>query len=169
MLLIAGNGRNVGKTTLACKIISHLSKLSEVIGLKISPHFHSYSNEEVVLESNKFVILEDRKNTSKDSSLMLQAGARRVFYVMVKQEHLEEALVQLILLLPDTAIVCESGGLHEFVLPGLFLFVNFTDRDIIKKHLLAYQPKMVINNGKSFDLNIENITYTNKQITWKDE
>ena len=38
-LLVAGNGRNVGKTFLACEIIKQLSQKNEVTGVKISPHF----------------------------------------------------------------------------------------------------------------------------------
>jgi len=40
ILLVSGNGRNSGKTTLACKIIERFSKDHEITGLKISPHFH---------------------------------------------------------------------------------------------------------------------------------
>ncbi len=40
VILISGSGRNCGKTTVACHIISQLAKMGQVTGLKISPHFH---------------------------------------------------------------------------------------------------------------------------------
>lgn len=169
MLLIAGNGRNVGKTTLACKIISHLSKSAEVTGIKISSHFHDYLEEDIILKNDNFIILEERRNTLKDSSLMWQSGARKVFFVMAKQEHLKEAAEQLYKLLLSHAIICESGGLHEFVQPGLFLFVNLNGREVVKKHHLRHHPVTVKNDGKNFDLNIESIRFLNQQITISNE
>lgn len=169
MLLIAGNGRNVGKTTLACNIISHLSKSADVTAMKISPHFHDYSENEIILKNDKFVILEEKKTTLKDSSLMLQAGAKKVFYLMVAPEFLKEAFEQLTPLLPDTPIVCESGGLHEWVQPGLFLFVNLYNREIVKPELLKFQPKLVMNDGVTFSFNPESLCFTDRKIKMIDE
>ncbi|WP_340113969.1 hypothetical protein [Maribellus mangrovi] len=163
-LLVSGNGRNVGKTTLACKIITQLSKSTPVSGIKISSHFHSYSEDEVVKKSDSFVILEEKKHNSKDSSLMLQAGAHRVYFVMAAKQNLEDALSQLLKLIPNEAVVCESGGLHEHVSPGLFLFVNKKNKAIEKVHLLKQEPIIVENDGENFNMNIKDICFTNKRI-----
>jgi len=165
LLLIAGNGRNVGKTTLACRIITHLSKTERVIGIKISPHFHSFSEDEVVKKNANYIILEEKKTTSKDSSRMLKSGANRVFYIMVKQEHLNEAFSYLIPNLHDRIIICESGGLHNFVKPGLFLFVNETGRPVTKTEHLKHHPRVVLNDGTDFNLSIESIRFNGHQIS----
>ena len=86
LLLIAGNGRNVGKTTLACKIIARFAGETEVTGLKITPHFHPVNEDDVVIQTNNFLIINETQISSKDSSLMLQAGAKQVFFVMAKRE-----------------------------------------------------------------------------------
>ncbi len=164
LLLIAGNGRNVGKTTLACQIIAKLSESTPVIGIKISSHFHSYSENEVVRKGENFVIVEETQNTWKDSSLMLQAGADKVFFVMAEQTHLREAFDNLAELLPSSALVCESGGLHELVQPGLFLFVNLEGRKIVKHKHLLHHPVLVENDGRHFNLNLENIVFQNQKI-----
>lgn len=164
MVLIAGNGRNVGKTTLACKIIKHLSFQHKIIGLKISPHFHSYNTNEVFIETESFVILQEKNKTSKDSSLMLQAGAQNVYYIMAKPESLSDAINTLLPFLQQSLIVCESGGLHEIAQPGLFFFVNYNNQKIVKPQLLSYAPKQIQNNGKDFTLQVENLTFSNNRI-----
>ena len=164
MLLIAGNGRNVGKTTLACKIIAQLSKSHPVTGIKISAHFHPYSDADLVVNNEHFVILKEQNITSKDSSLMLQAGAKDVYFVMARKEHFNKALNELLKLLPEQALVCESGGLHEWVDPGIFLFVNLKNKPVKKVHLLDYKPIIVENNSKDFNIDVEAFQFSNSRI-----
>lgn len=164
LLLIAGNGRNVGKTTLACQIISYFVKTTEVIGLKISPHMHTYNQTDVVFKNEKIVILEEKQINSKDSSLMLQAGAKKVYFVMVKPEHLNENINHLIKIMTGELIVCESGGLREQINPGVFLKVKRKEEEIIKKHLLKYNPIIVNNDDNNFDFDIQQLEFKNHQI-----
>ena len=165
MILIAGDGRNVGKTFLACKIIRHLSESAEVIGIKISPHFHDLQNEEyIVIKNDRYIIAEEKAITRKDSSLMLQAGAKKVYFIMTRQEHLKEAFSSISEKLLNHVIVCESGGLQELVQPGLFLFVKAKDQYIQKKHLLNNAPIIITNHNKSFDFDVKSIGYRSNQI-----
>lgn len=168
LLLISGNGRNVGKTTLACKIISLFATKTGVMGLKISSHKHSFNKDDVLYKNEKIIILDEKQNSLKDSSLMLQSGAKRVYFVMVKPEHFNESIDKMIELLPNSLIVCESGGLHEFISPGLFLMVKRKDDEIVKKHLLQYSPIIVNNDGKNFDLDIQKLVFKNHQIKIKE-
>jgi len=167
LLLIAGNGRNVGKTFLACRIIKHLSQTKEVVGLKISPHFHSFNESDVIFRNEKFVIIDEKQINSKDSSLMIQAGAIKVFFVMVSQKYLQEAFEFLKNILPPKLIVCESGGLNDLVTPGLFFFVKRAGESIAKPHLLKYSPIIVQNDGENFDLDICNIEFQNNKFNLK--
>ncbi len=157
LLLIAGNGRNAGKTTLACRIIRFLAQENEVTGVKISSHFHNFNEPDLVYRNDHFIVTEEKQMISKDSSLMLQAGAKKVYFVMAQKEHLEEAWKYIHPLIRKQPVVCESGGLHEFVEPGLFLFVKRTGDEIVKKHLTSYSPVMVNNDGSEFDFDINKI------------
>lgn len=167
LLLIAGNGRNVGKTFLACRIIEFLAKNHEVTGLKISPHFHPVSDSEVVFNNEYFIILKENKISTKDSSLMLQAGAKQVFFVMVQPGYLNAAFEKLQEFLPGNIIVCESGELHEVIEPGLFLFVKRSGEDVVKTQYLKYLPVIVNNDGKCFDFDVERIELRNNRINLK--
>lgn len=169
MLLIAGNGRNVGKTTLACKIIAYFSEKHEVNAVKISPHFHAFNEGEVLFKSLEFVIYRENKLTGKDSSRMLRAGAKNVYYVTAQQNQLNEVLNALLPLINNGLTIVESGGLNEFVEPGLFFFVNYKKKKITKPHLLEYHPKYVENDGENFDINPEQLIFSNNRIQYAHE
>jgi hypothetical protein len=167
LLLIAGNGRNVGKTTIACKIISFFASRTDVIGVKISPHQHSFNETDVLFRNEKITIIDEKQINLKDSSLMLQAGAKQVYFAIIKPEDFMDATEHLIQFLPDNLIICESGGLHEFVSPGMFLMVKRKEDKIVKNHLLQYSPIIVNNDGKNFDFDIQKLEFNDHQIKIK--
>ena len=157
----------MGKTFLACKIIEQISKISEVTGIKISSHFHPVKKDNVLIETNEFIIVKETEISGKDSSLMLQAGAIKVYFVMAAQENLQNAFLWLNKVLPEEAIVCESGGLGEIADPGVFLFVKNTDDQIVKKGYVQFSPRIVENNGENFDFNIRDISFDNNRFSLK--
>jgi len=166
MILIAGNGRNVGKTTFASNIIRHLSESTTVIGIKVSPHIHDLNEDlDVINKTNDFVVAEERGHSMKDSSLLLQAGAKKVYFIMAKQEFLEKAFALIADQLDHDAVVAESGGLSELLTPGIFFFIRDPKDQIIKEHCLKYKP-IVVNNGDSgFDFKPERLSFSNKLFT----
>jgi hypothetical protein len=165
MILIAGNGRNVGKTTFALSIIRHLSKHGDVIGLKTSPHMHDLNEDlDVFSRTSDYVVAEEKGQSTKDSSLMLQAGAKRVFFIMAKDEFLEQAFSVIAKRLDQAIVVAESGGLSALIKPGLFFFVKHPKDQITKKHYLKYKPIMVNNGDPGFDFEVERLSFKNKHI-----
>ncbi len=164
MLLVAGNGRNVGKTYFACSVIKHLSRHTVVTGIKISSHIHSYNPEDVLFKNEHFVIIQEKEITNKDSSLMLQSGAQKVFFIMAEQEYLYDAFSYLQTILPDNAIVCESGGLYKLVNPGLFFFIKRKDSEIVKTEHLSHSPVIIENDGNDFNFDINSIHFSNRRI-----
>ncbi len=165
MILLAGNGRNVGKTTFALLIIRHLVKYGDVIGLKTSPHMHDLNEDlEVLIRTSDYVVAEEKGQSKKDSSLMLQAGAKRVFFIMAKDEFLEQAFSVITKKLEDAIVVAESGGLSTLITPGFFFFVKHPEDQITKKHSLKYNPIMVNNGDTGFDFEVERLSFKNKHI-----
>lgn len=165
LLLIAGNGRNVGKTYFACRVIESLSKQSPVTGLKITSHIHENNGNDVLEKDKHYVILQERQITGKDSSLMLQAGAEQVFFVMAEPEYLSEAFEKLSAYLPESPIVCESGGLHGIINPGLFFFIQFTGTPIKKSHHLIHNPIIVHNDGENLTFDYTKIQLNNNKFS----
>ena len=64
-IIIAGNGRNTGKTTLACQIIS-ANKGYGVTGIKISPHHHTLrGTEEIIFQGFRFLHYQGKDHLRK--------------------------------------------------------------------------------------------------------
>lgn len=126
ILIVMGTGRNVGKTISACNIIQSLSRKHQTIGVKISPHFHELDPKlKYIHYSDELMIVEEKNFSKKDSSRMLQSGAKKVFYVQAKNEKLAET-IQLIseLIQQNQPVVIESGGLYNVIEPGFLFFVT---------------------------------------------
>jgi len=158
MLLVAGDGRNVGKTYFACQLIRYLSKKHKVTGIKTSPHLHAFQPDDLIIHQDEnCIIIQEKKINKKDSSLMLQAGATKVFFIMAKQENLEKAFKILEKELDDSIIIAESGGLNEFIIPGKFIFIKDHYETIKKQQYLKYKPLIITRQGDQYDLTIEEI------------
>ena len=127
MLLVAGTSRNVGKTTFACKVIEQICPNQNVVGIKITPHFHAIDKTCINMFEKEGVVVYEEKNktTTKDSSRMLAAGASKVYFIQAADEKIIEALEYLIPLIPsDVAIVCESAAIRKYVVPGFFILMT---------------------------------------------
>lgn len=144
-LIIAGMGRNVGKTTLACKLINQL-KGEQVIALKITPHFHE-SGCKLLYKTEHFTIsIEENNKSDKDTSKMLQAGASVVYYIQANDESLPEVLGYLLPKLPlNTAIICESGALRNYIKPSLFIVLSKTGLSVKNPNLLGEADLLVMD------------------------
>ncbi|NJO68933.1 MAG: molybdopterin-guanine dinucleotide biosynthesis protein B [Bacteroidetes bacterium] len=93
LLLISGTGRNSGKTSLACAIIQKFAAFRPIIAIKIAPHFHEQDQIEnyTYKTAEYFITEETRKDTGKDSSRMLAAGAAKSYYITTHDDHLLNA------------------------------------------------------------------------------
>lgn len=152
ILLIAGTGRNSGKTNLACRIIGKFAETSNVYALKISPHLHRepQPQEALIKKPNYFLYEESGANPKKDSARMLAAGAERSYYLEVKDDHLNDAIYEFYELLPGPVpLVIESPALIRHLIPGLFIIVDNPLTVSKKKEILKlkYKADWYIENG----------------------
>lgn len=136
LLLIAGNGNKSGKTTLACRIIEQSGDRS-IVGVKITPHFHETTPGLVLLkETSGYAVYEEtNRETGKDTSRMLKAGASKVYFAKVTDNDLLSAFMAIMDFVPQGApVVCESPALRHFVVPGLFMIMKsdgeYNNKDI---------------------------------------
>ncbi len=168
MLIIAGEGRNVGKTWLACRIIRQLSVSEDVTAMKISSHFHETDQQDIFFEKKgRYIILEEKSISGKDSSLMLQAGAKKVFFIMAPGEYLREAFLLVRPFLEEGPVVCESGGLINIVQPGVFLFVKRPGTPVPGTLLLQYDPVIVSHDPENPDMTAGSFEFTDKRMIRK--
>jgi molybdopterin-guanine dinucleotide biosynthesis protein A len=168
LLMIAGTGRKVGKTTLACNLIKHFSQSQDVVGIKISPHMHEQvDGQKIIAQSSDYLILEETSpDSEKDSSRMLNAGASKVYYLQTKDRQIREPFQILMDIIPKTQpIICESGALLNYAKPGLFLLVKREGQTAFKKGIdkLTYRAdQWVTFDGEGFDLGIDSVQFSAK-------
>lgn len=140
LLLIAGTGRNTGKTTFACEIIKQTASQQQVIGIKISPHFHGGTKSlKQIGGIDNYKLYEETLSDllGKDSSKMLASGAERVFYIEVLDDFILVAFNELLEYIPENvAIVCESPALRKVIDPGLFIIVDNISQQNKKQDVL---------------------------------
>lgn len=171
LLLIAGTGRNSGKTMLACRIIDKYSNTRTIVAIKISPHRHNIEpGGQILFQNGHICILEETDlGTGKDSSRMLAAGAKRSFFISATEDNLAIALQQTIKLVSEDAfMICESGGLRKWVEPGLFLMVSRNGPSAMnssKRDLIDSEPIWVHFDGQKFNLDLDRIVI--QQKCWK--
>lgn len=173
LLLIAGTGRDSGKTTLVCDVIQKFSPLQPLIAIKITPHFHKNSESGTILidTENLYIAEETDSATGKDSSRMLNAGATHSYFVMTKDENLKEAFMRIRELIPpDSLTICESGGLRNYINPGLFFMMNKKGTDAFKpsaEKLIPLANRMITFDGEKIDFDPDTIEITDNQWTLK--
>jgi hypothetical protein len=171
LLLIAGTGRNTGKTTFACNIILKFGLNNPIISLKITPHFHKNikSGKVIIDRTDLYIAEETDATTGKDSSLMLQAGARQSFFIMANDEHLSTAFQEIEKIIPSGSLmVCESGGLRYHVAPGLFFMMSHSEPGISKsasEKLKLIADRVITFDGEKIDFDLDMIEIKDKQ--WK--
>ncbi len=173
MIMIGGDSRNSGKTTLACELIRKLSVSHEVIGLKVTSvrpgetEMHGNHTED---ETTGFTIFEELNTESnKDTSRMLRAGAAKVFYVRVSENYVEKAILQFMSkYINKQVIVCESRSLRRFILPGQFLMMkreseeSNTKNDIATFLSLADKVFCFDNDQTEMNQYVDNLIFENE-------
>lgn len=128
MVIIGGNSRNCGKTTMACDVIARLSATHEVIGLKVTSirpgEADMHGNHADEDTSDYSIIAESDPKSGKDTSKMLMAGASQVFYIRASENFIEKAILHFLSwCINKQIIVCESRSLRGIINPGLFLMM----------------------------------------------
>jgi hypothetical protein len=129
LLLVGGNSRHIGKTTLLCSIIKAAVMLGPVIALKVTSIYQNdeeFHGEHELLISGYFNIAEETGNRQpKDTSKMLEAGAIRSFYIQARDHAVENAWHTFLKMIPENhLLVCESRSLRRFIEPGLFIYLK---------------------------------------------
>lgn len=134
LLIVAGTGNKSGKTSFACRIIEQFRHLG-IISVKITPHFHeTTAGLALICEEPGYSVFEETdRDTSKDTSRMLRAGATRVFFAKVIGSSHLDAFKEIIRHVPaGTPLICESPGLRSYVEPGILIIMTSLAKDIQK-------------------------------------
>lgn len=168
ILLVSGSGQNVGKTSFIRRVIAH-NISQKLIAIKITPHFHEPTNGLIpIIATDNYRIFQETDSTSgKDSSLFLQAGAEKVFYMQTTDIHLKEAFSLLAEQFdPEQPIIIESAALRKILVPEVYVFVQQQYEDIKPAALKMQELADVIVYSDSGQFSTDPASFTFDQ-TWK--
>lgn len=170
LLLVAGSESNVGKTTFICNVISS-QRLRKFGAIKISTHFNDSTQGLVpILETSEFRIFEETSRESgKDTSRYLKAGAVKSYYIQSNDSCLKEAFnLTSVLLDPDMPFLVESTRLRQILKPELFVFIQGSNliENPFSIEMRGKADVTVFSDGNEFSLDPGNI-YFNRY--WKVE
>ncbi|MDA3930832.1 MAG: hypothetical protein PF541_17930 [Prolixibacteraceae bacterium] len=155
MILVAGAGRNVGKTTLCCRVIEILSKKEIVTAIKVSSHHHQISIKQKIIFEEKGLTIsrEEDLYSSKDSSRFLQSGATTSLFVQVTDASLP-LLLKWIIENIQGRIVCESGTLGGYIQPQKAIFVDCVNPVKLPKWEFPFETTLFENEQFRPDIGI---------------
>jgi len=125
IILIAGSGQNAGKTTFVCALTEHVREQNPIC-IKVSSHFYKPTPglRELAIEPGYELYEETDRSSRKDSSLYLQHGAARSFFLQAEDKSLQEAFLALMPFLDsESPILIESAALQHVIEAGLFILV----------------------------------------------
>jgi hypothetical protein len=127
LIVVGGHSRNIGKTSVAAGLISHLRD-RKWAALKITQYGHgvcSHHGEACGCETepdHPFALSEEYEPNGTDSGRFLAAGAERAFWLRTPAGQLSGASSQVRKILAQHEnVVVESNSLLELVEPDLFL------------------------------------------------
>lgn len=166
VIQIGSSGRNSGKTTLAEKIIYKYKDSLDIYGLKITTI--SQRNMKcprggdgcgVCTSLTKdFDIKEIKKeafNLNKDTTRILLAGCKKVFWMRAYKDRIKEAYQNFLKLIPkECIIIVESNSLRKIVEPRVFIVIKNTDDENMKESC-----RSVIEKADYILDDIEDFTY----------
>lgn len=134
LLIVGGAGRNVGKTEFVCRLIAAFSARYEIYALKVSaifPDEQLYHGDHSQDSPARALFEEKRFDTSKDTSRMLRAGAKKVFYLRGDDEGIEAGYWEFLQKIPgDALVVCESNSLRSVVEPAIHIVVRSVSGEV---------------------------------------
>lgn len=159
MLMIGATGRNSGKTTFACSLIERFVPEYDIVGVKVStvtetdaadPQWQQEHGVSSLLETPFFLTQETGGAPGKDTSRLLKAGAKTVYWLRVLADRLQDGATALLDAIGQEAIcICESNSLRKVIEPGLFVVVETTGRQSIKPSAqeVRHHADVVVQTG----------------------
>ena len=134
MLLVGSTARNTGKTTFCTEFINKWRELNKIIGVKITTihddnclchHGDKGCGACTSFRGDYEITEEVSVSGSKDTSSLLRAGAKRVYWVRARKIRLMETAKQIMALISkDVVVVCESNSLLEHISPGVTVITH---------------------------------------------
>ncbi len=159
ILLVGSNTRKTGKSTLISRLLERYGKEHSISAIKLAiyddindltSHYPDASEEGVY-------IFEEQEPGKKDSKKFLASGARRSWFIAVMQSEMEQ-VIDLIKSIKSEGdfLIIESTSLRNYIVPGLFIFVNKSSKKDKKRNVRSMADLEIETGSEDFN-NIDRI------------
>lgn len=139
VIVIGGQSRNIGKTSIICALISALRQ-EQWTAIKITHHAHFPDTSQTSKDS--IAITEEHDPTTPtDSSRYLAAGAVRSFLIQVTRERLSQAIPQIHREIASSQnVIIESNSILDHLEPDVYALVLNPEaadfKDSARRHII---------------------------------
>ncbi|NJM14632.1 MAG: hypothetical protein HC896_03955 [Bacteroidales bacterium] len=123
MLLVAGAGQNVGKTTFICEVLQKFNKLENIVAIKVSSHPHILKSGVCLWKQGEASIYKETISNHKDTGRYLAAGASGSYLVQSRDTGFMQAFQQLLPEISGRACLMESALYLNYYQPALFFYL----------------------------------------------
>lgn len=176
MLMIGAAERNVGKTELACEVIAGHRSAADIVGIKVSTVSEAHGEPTSIgrgrhaVDGPYEIIEEASPPPGKDTARLLAAGAKRVYRIKARHEHLREGFKELLRATGGgKLIVCESNSLRLHVFPGIFLLVKRQFSGTCKPsaaEVIKFADRLVLFDGHKQDIHPDEFKIIEGKWIW---
>ena len=127
LVVIGGNSRNIGKTSVMASIIRDTAHLNWA-AIKITQYGHGKCANggdcECAGDRHSYALTEEKVSSAKDSGRFLTAGASKSYWLRTEQEKLGNALPAIKRIFAENEnVICESNSLLRFFKPDAYILV----------------------------------------------
>lgn len=165
LLVVGGTGRDVGKTEFVCQLIARISTIYPIYALKVSavyPDEELFHGSHTSGNNKRHLFEESNVSSSKDTSRMLRAGAKKAFYLRSDDEGILEGYHLFQKQIPKGSImICESNSLGQAIEPALSIVIKSLNIPIKPRSfvLLKSADLIVVSDGVSGFPGLDAIEY----------
>lgn len=149
LIVVGGQAKHVGKTTLVCDVIRHFAD-ARWLAAKITPHFHA-QQQPVLSSGSGWIICEQHAaDLDVDTGRYLAAGAVRSLLICAELRSLSDACAALkkeVVASPNAIV--ESTSAAHLLAPDVFILVVNPDDQQIKpsaREQLALADAVVVTS-----------------------
>jgi len=127
VLLVGSNTRKTGKTSLISRIIETYGEKHSISAIKLAIYDNKddlFSHYPEASDDGTFIIKEEKPG-EKDSGKFMAAGAKKSWFIATMQSQINQVIELLYEIKSAGGLaIVESTTLRNYILPGLFIFVQ---------------------------------------------
>jgi molybdopterin-guanine dinucleotide biosynthesis protein A len=170
MLIIGAGSKSDGKTAFTQAMIEKFGAMNDIVGVKVTTVDSFNTSHHPGVSKNQaggsckgpwYIRAEKDPNRNTDTGKMLEAGAKKVLWLLARLDCLEKAVNALAETLgKETVSICQSNRARRVIEPDAFIMIKDKDNRDCKpsaREMAGYADRIVLLDGCGFDVDANDI------------